>query len=61
VAGQNPDLPIVVYNVPSRTAVDIAPETIARLRRGSATSRVKETTREQKMIKKTKNIQHNRN
>ena len=33
VASENPDLPIVVYNVPSRTAVDIAPETIARLRR----------------------------
>src|SRR5437764_4080 len=47
VAGQNPDLPIVVYNVPSRTAVDIAPETIARLRRryGNVVG-VKETTRD---------------
>src|SRR5215469_2464322 len=47
VAGQNPDLPIVVYNVPSRTAVDIAPETIARLRRqfGNVIG-VKETTRD---------------
>ncbi len=25
------DLPIVIYNVPSRTAVDLAPETVARL------------------------------
>ncbi|HEX3961191.1 MAG TPA: 4-hydroxy-tetrahydrodipicolinate synthase [Trebonia sp.] len=33
VAREFPDLPIIVYNVPSRTAVDIAPETIARLRR----------------------------
>jgi len=47
VAGQNPDLPIVVYNVPSRTAVDITPETIARLRRrhGNVIG-VKETTRD---------------
>ena len=47
VAGQNPDLPIVVYNVPSRTAVDIAPETIARLRRrfGNIVG-AKETTRD---------------
>ena len=47
VASENPDLPIVVYNVPSRTAVDIAPETIARLRRryGNVVG-VKETTRD---------------
>ena len=47
VASENPDLPIVVYNVPSRTAVDIAPETIARLRRryGNVIG-VKETTRD---------------
>ncbi|CRK57837.1 4-hydroxy-tetrahydrodipicolinate synthase [Alloactinosynnema sp. L-07] len=32
VAKEFPDLPIVVYNVPSRTAVDIAPETVLRLR-----------------------------
>jgi 4-hydroxy-tetrahydrodipicolinate synthase len=31
VAREFPDLPIVAYNVPSRTAVDIAPETVARL------------------------------
>ena len=47
VAGQNQDLPIVVYNVPSRTAVDIAPETIARLRRRyDNIVGVKETTRD---------------
>ncbi|HEY5320637.1 MAG TPA: 4-hydroxy-tetrahydrodipicolinate synthase [Galbitalea sp.] len=33
VAQEFPDLPIVAYNVPSRTAVDIAPETVARLYR----------------------------
>ena len=33
VAREFPDLPIIAYNVPSRTAVDIAPETVARLRR----------------------------
>lgn len=32
VAAEFPDLPVIVYNVPSRTAVDIAPETVARLR-----------------------------
>lgn len=31
VAREFPDLPIIAYNVPSRTAVDIAPETVARL------------------------------
>jgi 4-hydroxy-tetrahydrodipicolinate synthase len=31
VAQEFPDLPIIAYNVPSRTAVDIAPETVARL------------------------------
>ncbi|HWU60056.1 MAG TPA: 4-hydroxy-tetrahydrodipicolinate synthase [Microbacteriaceae bacterium] len=31
VADEFPDLPIVAYNVPSRTAVDIAPQTVARL------------------------------
>jgi 4-hydroxy-tetrahydrodipicolinate synthase len=31
VASEFPDLPIVIYNVPSRTAVDIAPDTVARL------------------------------
>jgi 4-hydroxy-tetrahydrodipicolinate synthase len=47
VAGQHPELPIVVYNVPSRTAVDIAPETVARLRRRfDNIVGVKETTRD---------------
>ncbi len=31
VAEEFPELPIVAYNVPSRTAVDIAPETVERL------------------------------
>ncbi|WP_413797132.1 4-hydroxy-tetrahydrodipicolinate synthase [Streptomyces iranensis] len=31
VAREFPDLPIIAYNVPSRTAVDIAPETVRRL------------------------------
>jgi 4-hydroxy-tetrahydrodipicolinate synthase len=47
VAAQNRGMPIVVYNVPSRTAVDIAPETIARLRRRfDNIIGVKETTRD---------------
>lgn len=31
IAREFPDLPIVIYNVPSRTAVGVAPETVARL------------------------------
>ena len=47
VARTFPDLPIIVYNVPSRTAVDVAPETIARLRRNfSNVVGVKETTKD---------------
>ncbi len=47
VAAENPGLPIVVYNVPSRTAVDIAPDTVARLRRRfDNIVGVKETTRD---------------
>jgi 4-hydroxy-tetrahydrodipicolinate synthase len=47
VATEFPSLPVIVYNVPSRTAVDIAPETVARLRRKFANIvGVKETTRE---------------
>lgn len=47
VATEYPDLPIVVYNVPSRTAVDVAPETIGRLRRAHANVvGVKETTKD---------------
>ncbi|HYI32265.1 MAG TPA: 4-hydroxy-tetrahydrodipicolinate synthase [Glaciibacter sp.] len=47
VAEEFPDLPIVAYNVPSRTAVDIAPETIARLYRDLDNFvGVKETTKD---------------
>jgi len=47
VAREFPDLPIIVYNVPVRTAVDIAPETVGRLRRAHANIvGIKETTRD---------------
>src|SRR5581483_8970728 len=47
VAREFPQLPIVVYNVPSRTAVDVAPETVARLRRDfDNVVGIKETTRD---------------
>lgn len=47
VATEFPDLPIVAYNVPSRTAVDIAPETVARLYRDLDNFvGVKETTKD---------------
>ena len=47
VARTFPDMPIVLYNVPIRTAVDIAPETVARLRRDYANVvGIKETTKD---------------
>lgn len=47
VAREFPDLPIVVYNVPSRTAVEIAPETVARLHRDfDNLVGIKETTKD---------------
>jgi 4-hydroxy-tetrahydrodipicolinate synthase len=47
VAGEYPDLPVLIYNVPSRTAVDIAPETVARLRAKHANIvGIKETTKD---------------
>jgi 4-hydroxy-tetrahydrodipicolinate synthase len=47
VAREFPDLPIIAYNVPSRTAIDIAPETIARLRhKHHNIVGVKETTKD---------------
>jgi 4-hydroxy-tetrahydrodipicolinate synthase len=47
IAAEFPDLPILAYNVPVRTAVDIAPETIARLYRDVDNFvGVKETTRD---------------
>src|SRR5699024_12811192 len=30
VAREYPDMPLVIYNVPGRTAVDMAPETVGR-------------------------------
>ncbi|WP_214316843.1 4-hydroxy-tetrahydrodipicolinate synthase [Nonomuraea sediminis] len=47
VATEFPSLPIVIYNVPSRTAVDIDPETVSRLRRAHDNIvGIKETTRD---------------
>ncbi len=47
VASTFPELPIVLYNVPIRTAVDVAPETVARLRRAhDNVVGVKETTKD---------------
>jgi 4-hydroxy-tetrahydrodipicolinate synthase len=47
VARTFPDLPIVLYNVPIRTAVDVAPETVARLRRDfTNVVGIKETTKD---------------
>ncbi|GAB3142834.1 2,4-dihydroxyhept-2-ene-1,7-dioic acid aldolase [Micromonospora sonneratiae] len=47
VAQEFPHLPIVAYNVPSRTSVEIAPETVARLfRRYDNFVGIKETTKD---------------
>lgn len=47
VAREFPQLPIVIYNVPSRTAVDITPDTVLRLRRDfDNVVGIKETTRD---------------
>src|SRR5918994_529154 len=47
IASELPDLPIIVYNVPVRAAVDIAPETVGRLRRAHENIvGIKETTRD---------------
>jgi 4-hydroxy-tetrahydrodipicolinate synthase len=47
VASEFPNLPIIVYNVPVRAAVDIAPATVGRLRRAHENIvGIKETTRD---------------
>jgi 4-hydroxy-tetrahydrodipicolinate synthase len=47
VAGEFPDLPILAYNVPSRTAVDLAPDTVERLFKDVPNFvGIKETTRD---------------
>jgi 4-hydroxy-tetrahydrodipicolinate synthase len=47
VAREFPDLPLIVYNVPVRSAVDIAPATVGRLRRAfDNIVGIKETTRD---------------
>jgi 4-hydroxy-tetrahydrodipicolinate synthase len=47
IATEFPDMPIIAYNVPIRAAVDIAPETVARLRRAHDNIvGIKETTRD---------------
>lgn len=47
VAAEFPDLPIAIYNVPSRSAVDIAPDTVSRLFRDfDNVVGIKETTKD---------------
>jgi 4-hydroxy-tetrahydrodipicolinate synthase len=47
VAREFPDVPIIVYNVPVRAAVDITPQTVGRLRRAHENIvGIKETTKE---------------
>src|SRR5699024_2092866 len=47
VARQYPDMPLVIYNVPGRTAVDVTPETVGRLHRDfDNIVGIKETTKD---------------
>lgn len=47
IAGEFPDLPIIMYNVPSRTAVELDPSTVARLHRDfDNIVGIKETTKD---------------
>jgi 4-hydroxy-tetrahydrodipicolinate synthase len=47
VASEFPDMPIIVYNVPVRAAVDITPQTVGRLRRAHENIvGIKETTKD---------------
>jgi 4-hydroxy-tetrahydrodipicolinate synthase len=47
IATEFPELPIIVYNVPVRAAVEVAPETVARLARAHENIvGIKETTRD---------------
>ena len=47
IATEFPQMPFVIYNVPSRTAVDMAPETVARLSRDfDNIVGIKETTKD---------------
>ncbi|HEY4277285.1 MAG TPA: 4-hydroxy-tetrahydrodipicolinate synthase [Conexibacter sp.] len=47
IARELPEMPLIVYNVPVRAAVDIRPETVARLRRDFPNIvGIKETTRD---------------
>nr|WP_281360595.1 4-hydroxy-tetrahydrodipicolinate synthase [Psychromicrobium silvestre] len=47
IAREFPQMPFIIYNVPSRTAVDIAPETVARLFRDFENIvGIKETTKD---------------
>lgn len=47
IAGEFPDLPIAVYNVPIRTSVEITPDTVYRLRRDHDNIvGIKETTKD---------------
>ena len=43
-AAEASDIPVILYNVPSRTAVDLLPATVARLARNSQIVAIKEAT-----------------
>lgn len=47
IAREFPELPLILYNVPSRTAIDVEPSTVLRLRRDfDSIVGIKETTKE---------------
>lgn len=57
VAREFPDLPLIAYNVPSRTAVELAPETFARLYRDfDNIVGIKETTKDFEHFSRTMHL-----
>lgn len=50
------DIPVILYNVPSRTGVNIAPETYAELARHPNIHGVKEASGDLKAIQRTRNL-----
>lgn len=56
IAESTPNLPVVLYNVPSRTAVNMLPETVARLSKLKNIVGLKEACGDLQQLKKTINL-----
>ena len=56
IAADALDIPVILYNVPSRTGVNIAPETYAELAKHPNINGVKEASGDLKAIQRTRNL-----